>query len=201
MRQKIRRWRLYWIVSYRIGLIRKHWLLHIGWLLPGWDGWDRWTGWGVGETGVGWTNVSTRRNGSATMGAGTGAPPLALEGQRTMRSGSWHQLCWCCKDAEYLCRRSKIIQIECTQIRTSNVEQDSITSTYNTMLVWMHTTINRTYNVNIPKKEPQKNPDTNIEYFVSYKTESVAQMFRLANLCKHLQAETVGGKYSFKVNI
>ena len=39
---------------------------------------------GIGGTGVGRTNVSTRRNGSATMGAGTGVPPLALEGQRAM---------------------------------------------------------------------------------------------------------------------
>ena len=45
-----------------------------------------------------------------TLGpAGTGAPPLDIEGRRAMRDGSWHQLCQCCKDAEYLCRRSKII--------------------------------------------------------------------------------------------
>ena len=72
-------YQLDWIVSYRIvfGWIRKHWILRIGWLLPGWDGW---TGWGVGGMGVGQTDVSRRRNGRSTMGAGTGAPLLALEG-------------------------------------------------------------------------------------------------------------------------
>ena len=135
------------------------------WLLPTWDGW---TGWGVGGTGVGRTNVRTCRNRSATMGAGTGAPPLALEGRRAMQSVSWHQLCRCRKDAEYLFRRSKIIQIECTQIRTSNVVQDGIKSTYDTILLWMHTTINRTYNVIVPKKKSQKNTDPNIEDSVRY---------------------------------
>ena len=44
---------------------------------------------------MGRANVSRRRNGSATMGAGTGAPPLALEGLRAMRSGSCNQYCRC----------------------------------------------------------------------------------------------------------
>ena len=48
-------------------------------------------------TGVGRTDVSTRRNGIATMGSGTGAQPLALEGRWAMGSGGWHQLCWGCK--------------------------------------------------------------------------------------------------------
>ena len=85
------------------------------------------------------------------MGAGTGAPLLALEGRRAMLSGSWHQLCWCCKDVEYLCWRSKKIQIDCTQIRTSNVVQDSIKRNYDTIILWLHTTINRTYNEIVPK--------------------------------------------------
>ena len=92
-----------------------------GWLLPGWDRWDGWTRWGVGGTGVRRADVSNRQNRSATMGARTGAPLLALEGRQSMRSGSGHQLCRCCKDAYYLCWRIKIIQIECTQIRTSIV--------------------------------------------------------------------------------
>ena len=50
-----------------------------GWLLPTWDGWGGWTAWGVGGTGVGRMGVSTCRNGSATLGAGIGAPPLAVE--------------------------------------------------------------------------------------------------------------------------
>ena len=107
------------IGSYLIGWIRKHWILCACWLLAGWDGWDGWTGWGVGGTGVVCTDVSTFQNGSATMGAGTGVSPLALEGRRSMGSGAWHQLRWCCKDAEYLYRRIKIIQIECTRIGTN----------------------------------------------------------------------------------
>ena len=50
--------------------------------------------------GVGRTDVSTRRNGSTTIGAGTGAPPLALEGKMSVGSGGWHQLIRCCKGAE-----------------------------------------------------------------------------------------------------
>ena len=220
--------RLYCIVSFSIGWVRKHWLLRIGWLLPGWDGWDRWTGWGVGATGVGRTYVSRRQNRRATVGSGTGAPllalqgwkfarwlltgwdgwygwtgwnvggtgviradvsrrrnrsaivdaiigapPLALEGRRAVQSGSWHQLCWCCKDGEYLCRRRKIIQIECTEIRTSNVVEDIIQSTYNTIVVWLHTTINCMSNI-VPKKKSQKMPlqiFPNIEDSVRNKVE------------------------------
>ena len=69
--------------------------------------------------GVGRTEVSTRRNRSDTMVTGTGSPPLALEGQRVMGSGGWHQLRQGCKDAEYLSWRGKIIQIECTRIGTN----------------------------------------------------------------------------------
>ena len=143
------------------------------WLVSAWMGQMDWMGhwWDGGGTGVGRANVSTRWNGSATMGTGTGAPPLALEGRRAMRSGSWHQFFRCCKDAEYLCWRSKIIQIECTQIRTSNVVQDSIKRTYNKIVLWLHTTINRTNNVIVPKKKSQKNADTNIEDSVCYKAE------------------------------
>ena len=64
-----------WIGSYRIGWMRTHWIVCIGWLLLEWDGW---TGWGVGGTGVGRTDVSAFRNGRAV----TGAPPLALKGSR-----------------------------------------------------------------------------------------------------------------------
>ena len=56
--------------------------------------------------------------GLTLAGAGTGALPLALEGQRAMGSGGWHQLHWCCKGVEYLCWSRKIIQIDCTKIGT-----------------------------------------------------------------------------------
>ena len=52
-------------------------------------------GWDVG------TGVSRRRNGIATIVVVTGVPPLALEGRRVVGSGVWHQLCQCCKGAEY----------------------------------------------------------------------------------------------------
>ena len=152
-------YRISWIGSYRISWIRKNWLLCAGWLLSGWDGWDGWTGWGIGGTGVGRTDVSTRRNGSSAMGSVTGVPPLALEGRRAVGSGGWHQLRRCYKDAKYLCRISKIIQIQCTkigtntwykivkrvhtiqlyygctQIRTSNLVQYSIDNTYNKIVL------------------------------------------------------------------
>ena len=121
-----------------------------GLLLPTWYGWTVWV---IGGTGVVQTKVSTRRNGSATISSGKGAPPLALEGRRAMQSGSWHQFCWCFKDAEYLCRRSKIIQIECAQIQTSNVVQYSINSTYDTIILWLNTTLNCSYNLIVPKQK------------------------------------------------
>ena len=108
-------------------------------------------------------NVRRCRNGIATMGAGTGTPPLALEGQRAMRSGRWNQFCRCCKDAEYLFPKSKTIHIDCTQIRTYNVVQDSIKRTYDTIILLLHTTINCMYNVIVPKYKLQKNSDPNIE--------------------------------------
>ena len=52
-------------------------------------------------------------------GAGTGAPPLALEGGRAAGIGGWHQLRQCSKGAEYFFHRSKIIQISCTKIGTN----------------------------------------------------------------------------------
>ena len=96
-------YRIGWIVSYWMGCIRKHCLLCAGWLLAGWDGW---TGWDIGGMGVVCTNVSRRLYGSGTIGTGMGAPPLALEGRQAVGSGSWYQLRWCCKGADYLCQRS-----------------------------------------------------------------------------------------------
>ena len=146
----------------------------------------------------------TARDGRGCIGSGrinSRAPPLALEERGAMRSGSWHQLCQYCKDADYSCRRSKIIQIDCTRIWSSNLVQDSIKGTYDTIVLWMNTTINHMYNVNVPKNKLQKNADPNIEYSIRYKAESMGQLFQLANFWKHLQAKTVGEKYSFKVNI
>ena len=117
-----------------------------GWLLQ-----TRYKCMGRWLDGVGQSNISNHQKGSATVGAGTGAPLLALEGRRAIRSGRWHQFRWCCKDAEYFCRRSKIIQIECTQIRTFDVVLDSIKRTYDRIRLWLHTTINCTYNVIVPK--------------------------------------------------
>ena len=57
--------------------------------------------------------------GPALSGAVTGAPPLDLEGRRAVGSGGWKKLRWCCKGADYLCQSSKIIKIDCTQIRTN----------------------------------------------------------------------------------
>ena len=102
----------------------------IGWIISGGTGfyalaglilagWDIWNVWDVGGVGVVWTNVSRRRNGSATISAGMGAPPLAIEGRWAVGSGGWHQFFRCCKGVEYFCRSRKIIQIDCTQIVTN----------------------------------------------------------------------------------
>ena len=82
-----------------------HWLVRY-WL----DGTDGLDGVLVGRGGM---------EGPTLAGTGTGAPPLDLEGWKEVGSGGWHQLCWCCKGAEYLCRSIKIIQIDCTQISTN----------------------------------------------------------------------------------
>ena len=74
------------------------------------DGTDGPDGTGVGR---GWDE------GPTLAGAGTVAPPLALEGRRAAGSGGWHQLRRCCKGTEYLCQSSKIIQIGCIQIGTN----------------------------------------------------------------------------------
>ena len=94
--------------------------------------------------------------GRPLAGAGTGAPPWALEQERHRWLLRGSSLCEVVAGtnffgAEYLCRRSKTIHIECTQIRTSNVVRDSIKRMYDTIILWLHTTINRTYNVIVPK--------------------------------------------------
>ena len=75
--------------------------------------------WLDGTDGMDGALVGRELDGPTLEGAGTGAPPLDLEGRRAVGSGGWHQLRQCCKDAEYLCRISKIIQIECTRIGTN----------------------------------------------------------------------------------
>ena len=73
----------------------------------------------VGEGWYGGTEFSRLQNGSTIIGVGMGTPTLALEERRAAGSGDWHQLRWCCKGAEYLCRSNKIIQIDCTKIGTN----------------------------------------------------------------------------------
>ena len=80
------------------------------WLATVWKG-------QANQMGRGWDRGGME--GPTLDGSGTGAPPLALEGQRAAGSGGWHQLCWCCKGAEYLCQSTKIIQIGCTKIGTN----------------------------------------------------------------------------------
>ena len=95
-------------------------LYHIGWIVSGNTGFYVLAGYWLDETnGMDGTLMGRGWDGPALAGAGTGAPPLALEGRRAVVSGGWHQLCRCCKGAEYLCRSSKIIQIDCTQIGTN----------------------------------------------------------------------------------
>ena len=50
-----------------------------------------------------------------------------------------------------------------------NVEQESIKNNHRKYLLQI--TINRTYNVNLPRNQSQKNSDTNIEDSVRYRAE------------------------------
>ena len=85
------------------------------WLVFYWlDGTDVLDGTLVGR----WWDVGGME-GPTLAGAGTGAPPLALERRRAVGSGGWQQFFWCCKDVDYLCRSSKMIQIDCTKIVTN----------------------------------------------------------------------------------
>ena len=105
-------YRICWIVLYRFDRIisagpgNTVFYALAGYWLDGTDGTD----------GLDGKLVVRGWDGQELSGAGTGAPPLALEGRRPMGSGGWQQLCWCCKDAEYFYWRRKIIQIYCTGI-------------------------------------------------------------------------------------
>ena len=123
---------------------RHHWLA--GYWKQGTNGTDGLDGALVGQ---GW-------DGRTLEGAGTGAPPWAPEQERHRWLFRGSALCEVVAGtnfvgAEYLCQRSKTIHIECTQIRTSNVVQDSINFMCDKIILWLHTTINRTYNVIVPK--------------------------------------------------
>ena len=50
-----------------------------------------------------------------------------------------------------------------------NVVQDSVQNTYDTIV--LQTTINRTYNVNVPRKKLQINADANIEDYIRSRAE------------------------------
>ena len=80
------------------------------------------------------------------------------------------------------------------------IVQDSVKKNTNGTIV-LQTTINCTYNVIVPRKNSQKNPDTNIEDPIRYRAEYMGKLFQLANFYKKLRAKTVGENYSFNVNI
>ena len=80
--------------------------------------------------------------GPTLAGAGTGAPPLALERRRAVGSGGWQKFCRCCKDVDYLCRSSKMIQIDCTKIVTNTSNKIVVKNKYDTIVLWLHTNPN-----------------------------------------------------------
>ena len=63
-----------------------------------------------GAYGLYGTLVGQGWDGPTLVGAGTGAPQLALGERWDVGIGVWHQLGWCCKGVDYLCQRSKIKQ-------------------------------------------------------------------------------------------
>ena len=100
-----------------------HWLA--GYCKQGTNGTDGIDGALVGQ---GW-------DGRTLAGVVTGAPPCAPEQERHRWLLRGSALCKVVVrtnfvSAEYLCRIIKTIHIECTQIQTSNVVQDSIKRTY-----------------------------------------------------------------------
>ena len=104
--------RLYWLdyISVDLEFSMRNWILCAGWFAIGWMGWlDR-----MGR----WCDVGGME-GSTLAGARTGAPPLSLEGRKTVGSCDWYQLSHCCKGAKYFCWSTKIIQIDLTKIRTN----------------------------------------------------------------------------------
>ena len=109
-----------------------------------------------GTDGLDGEMVGQGWDGRTLIGVGTGAPPWAPEQERhhcLLRGSTLCEVVGATNivGAEYLCRISKTIHIECTKIRTSNAVQDSIKRTYNTIILWLHITTNRTYNVIVPK--------------------------------------------------
>ena len=81
-----------------------------------------------GMDGLDGTLVGRGRDGQTLAGSGTGAAPLAPEQEChhwLLRGGGWWEAvavanCFgATRGAEYLCQSSKIIQIDCRQIRTS----------------------------------------------------------------------------------
>ena len=87
-----------------------------------------------GTDGLDGALVGQGWDGRMLAGAGTGAPPWALEQERHRWFLRGSAICKVLVatnivGAEYLCWISKTIHIECTQIRTSNVVQDSINRT------------------------------------------------------------------------
>ena len=109
--------------SYRIGWIISYWLDHI--VLAGSYqdtlAFMRWLicYWLCGTDGLDGTLVGRGWYVPTLAGAVTGAPPLALKGKQAVGSGGWHQFCWCCKGVDYLYWSTKIIQIDCTKIKTN----------------------------------------------------------------------------------
>ena len=115
-----RSYRIGWIVLYRLNRIVLAGLYCIGWIISGSTGFYALAGyWLDGTDGLDGMLVRRGWDGPTLAGARTGALTLDLEGRRAMGSFDWNQLRLCCKGAEYLCQRRKIIQIDCTQIRTN----------------------------------------------------------------------------------
>ena len=85
------------------------------------------------------TNVSRRRNGRATIGAGTGAPPLCLEGRKAVGSSGWYQLRQCCKEEDYFLAKQKNNINRLHTNRNYHIVQDSIKNMYDTIVLWLHT--------------------------------------------------------------
>ena len=113
-------WLIGWIILYWLDRIILAGSYSIGWIVSGNTGFYSLAGYLIdGMDGLDGTLVGWGWDGPTLAGAETVAPPLTFEGRRDVGSGGWNQLRQCFKGTESFFRSSKIIQIDCTKIRTN----------------------------------------------------------------------------------
>ena len=60
-------------------------------------------------------------------------------------------------------------------------------------MIVLYTTMNSTYNVNLPRRKLQKHADSNVEIFRPLQSGKGEKLFKLAKFSYNLQAKNIGG--------